>query len=478
MDTYSRRRFLEQSLGIISASSLTTIATANRDERKRKGPNDRVNVAVIGVRSRGQDHVKGYLDQPDANLVAVCDADENVIAGAMTLAEKKGIPKPRYYSDIRKLLEDSTIDAVSIATPNHWHALAAIWAMQNGKDVYVEKPVSHNVHEGRVTVQTARKYKKICQTGTQIRSMQGTRDAIQYIHSGKIGKVTLARGLCYKRRKSIGVKSDTAVPMGVHYDLWLGPAPVQAFNPNRFHYEWHWNWNYGNGDLGNQGIHQMDVARWALNKNTMPKSVVALGGRFGYVDDGETPNTAISVMDYGDAELIFEVRGLETDPLLNARVGNIVYGTEGYVVFTGYDEAYAFDNKGAQVQHFKGGGDHYANFLSAVKSRKNEDLHADIEEGHLSSALCHLGNISYKLGKSQHSTASVEGFEGDSAAMETYGRFVQHLAVNNVRLTEATYRLGAKLKIDPKREEFIGNKEANTHLFREYRKPFEVPSKA
>lgn len=477
MEPYSRRRFLEQSLSVIAGASLTRPLVAEPAYGFKKGANDRLNVAVIGVRSRGMDHVKGYLDHPEANLVAICDVDENVIAGAMTAAEKKGIPKPRYYSDIRKLLEDTSIDAVSIATPNHWHSLGAIWAMQAGKDVYVEKPVSHNVHEGRITVQTARKLKKICQTGTQIRSMKGSREAIEYIHSGKIGKVTLARGLCYKRRKSIGMQSDRAVPAGVHYDLWLGPAPVRPFNPNRYHYEWHWNWHYGNGDLGNQGIHQMDVARWALNKNHLPKSVVSLGGRFGYVDDGETPNTVVSCFDYGDCELIFEVRGLETDALMNAKVGNIIYGSEGYVVFTGYDEAFAYDNKGQELQHFKGGGDHFGNFIGAVKSRRSQDLNADIEEGHLSSAMCHLGNISYQLGHSQHSTDRVEGFEGDTAAMETFGRFQQHLAINNVNLKEVTYRLGTKLKLDTRKEEFIGNREANHLLTREYRKPFEVPSK-
>ncbi len=477
MEQFSRRRFLEQSLSIVAGASLTRVAHSEPTYLPKRSANERVNVAVIGVRSRGLDHVGGYLGHPEANLVAICDVDENVIAGAMLAAEKKGVPKPRYYSDIRKLLEDTSIDAVSIATPNHWHALAAIWAMQQGKDVYVEKPVSHNVHEGRIIVQTARKTKKICQTGTQIRSMKGSREAIEYIHSGKIGKVTIARGLCYKRRKSIGMRADTAVPAGVHYDLWLGPAPVRPFNSSRFHYDWHWNWNYGNGDLGNQGIHQMDVARWALNKNQLPKSVVTVGGRFGYVDDGDTPNTVVSCFDYGDAELIFEVRGLETDGLMNAKVGNIIYGSEGYVVFTGYDEAFAFDNKGQQVQHFNGGGDHYGNFLSAVKSRKSQELHADIEEGHLSSALCHLGNISYLLGHSQHSTDRVEGFEGDAAAMETFGRFQQHLALNNVNLREVAYRLGSKLKIDPRKEEFIGNKEANHLLTREYRKPFEVPAK-
>ena len=477
MSQFSRRQFLEQSLTTVAGLSVASkVVAAPSEKAKKASANERINVAVIGVHGRGMDHVRGYLDHPSANLVAICDVDENTIGGAMKAGEKAG-KMLKYYSDIRQLLEDSSIDAVSIATPNHWHALAAIWAMQAGKDVYVEKPVSHNVHEGRVMVDASRKYSKICQTGTQIRSLKGSIDAIEYIHSGKIGTVTLARGLCYKRRKSIGLKSDTAVPKGVHYDIWQGPAPEHAFNPNRFHYEWHWNWDYGNGDLGNQGIHQMDVARWALNKHSLPKSVVTLGGRLGYVDDGNTPNTVVSVFDYGDSKLIFEVRGLETPPLNGTMVGNIVYGTEGYVVFTGYDSAIAFDNSHNKVQEFKGGGDHYGNFLQAVKSRKRSDLHADIEEGHLSSALCHLGNISYRLGKPQHSTTKVEGFEGDEAAMETYSRFQQHLAANNVDLNAVTFMVGPKLKIDTRHETFHNNREANQYLTREYRAPFVVPAK-
>lgn len=476
MSQFSRRKFLERSLTTVAGLTIASAAQAAAPDKKKAAPNERVNVAVIGVNGRGLGHVNDYLEHPLANLVAICDADENAIGRAMASGMKKD-KTLKYYSDIRQLLEDPSIDAVSIAMPNHWHALATIWAMQAGKDVYVEKPVSHNVHEGRVMVEASRKLNKICQTGTQIRSMKGSIEAIDYIHSGKIGTVKLARGLCYKRRKSIGQKSDSAVPKGVHYDLWQGPAPERAFNPNRFHYEWHWNWTYGNGDLGNQGIHQVDVARWALNKHVFPESVVTLGGRFGYVDDGNTPNTVVSVFDYGDAEMIFEVRGLETAPLKGAMVGNIVYGTEGYVVFTGYDSAIAFDNNDAKIREFKGGGDHYGNFLEAVKSRNRKAQRADILEGHLSSALCHLGNISYRLGKTQHNTAKVEGFEENEASMETYNRFQAHLAGNGVNLNEVAFTVGPKLKIDGRRESFIGNKEANQHLFREYRAPYVVPAK-
>ncbi len=480
MSQWTRRRFLEHS--VLSLTALAGLSATQQPThaatRRRTMANDTIHLAVIGVNGRGMDHISGYIDRPDVVITAICDADENAARRAIDAIVKKGKPAPRLVQDIRKLLEDKDLQAVSIATPNHWHALAAIWAMQAGKDVYVEKPVSHNVSEGRRIVQTARKLGRICQTGTQIRSEKGSREAIEYIHSGKIGKVHTARGLCYKPRNSIGkVTAPTPVPAGVDYDLWLGPAPEKPIMRKRFHYDWHWQWDYGCGDLGNQGIHQMDVARWALNKNSLPKTVMGLGGRFGYVDDGETPNTELCFMDYGDCQLIFEVRGLKTDKLKGAGVGNIIYGSEGYVVFTGYDAAIAYDNDDKELQRFKGGGDHFGNFIEAVKNRSMSSLHADIEEGHLSSALCHLGNISYKLG-TQVPTLIKPVFK-NPAAQETFERYEKHLADNGINLAEARYQAGPTLKIDSKREMFIGNlsKEANVHLTRDYRKGFVVPEK-
>lgn len=480
MSQWTRRRFLEH-----SALSLTALASASWAQQAAASPhkrgmaNDLVHVAVIGVNSRGKDHISGYVDRSDAVITAICDPDEEAGRRAIEMIVKKGKPAPRYVQDIRRLLEDKELNAVSIATPNHWHALAAIWAMQAGKDVYVEKPVSHNVSEGRRIVQVARKLGRICQTGTQIRSQQGSRDAIEYIHSGKIGKVHTARGLCYKPRTSIGkVDAPTPVPAGVDYNLWLGPAPEKPIMRKRFHYDWHWQWDYGNGDLGNQGIHQMDVARWALGKSMMPKTVMGLGGRFGYIDDGETPNTELCFMDYGDCQLIFEVRGLKTDKLQGAAVGNIIYGSEGYVVFTGYDAATAYDNDDKEIQKFKGGGDHFDNFLQAVRSRSISDLRADIEEGHLSSALCHLGNISYKLGASMP-MSDKPMFGKNTMAAETFERYEKHLADNGIDLAKANYQSGPTLTLDPKRERFTGDhaSNANAHLSREYRKGFAVPLK-
>lgn len=480
MSKITRRNFLEHSFLTAAALAGAGFAEEAYARPRRRGmANDKIHIAVIGVNSRGMDHVGGYVGRDDVEIIAICDADLNAAERAVAAVEKKGKPKPKAIQDIRKLLEDKELDAVSIATPNHWHALGAIWAMQAGKDVYVEKPVSHNVLEGRRIVETARKYKRICQTGTQSRSQRALKEAMAYIHGGKIGKVTLSRGLCYKTRNTIGkVDAPTPVPAGVDYDLWLGPAPQKPVMRQRFHYDWHWQWDYGNGDLGNQGIHQMDIARWALNKNELPKSVMGLGGRFGYVDDGETPNTELVFMDYGDSQLIFEVRGLKTEPLKGAGVGNIVYGTEGYVVLTGnYSKVVAFDNDGNKTMEFNGGGDHYGNFLSAMRSRKQTDLNADIEEGHLSSAMCHLGNISYKLGSPHSFSAKTNAFGDNKEAMETYMRFEEHLAENGVPMNDTKYLLGPKLEINPKRENFNGHREANALLTREYRKGFEVPNR-
>jgi predicted dehydrogenase len=484
MSGISRRRFLEQSLlaaaAGMAAAGIHEEARASEPRGRRTAANDKIHIAVIGFNSRGMNHIDDYVKRPDVEIVALCDADSKVLDRGLAHVEKIGGTKPRGYQDIRKLLEDKSIDAVSIATPNHWHSLAGIWAMQHGKDVYVEKPVSHNVREGRVLVDVARKTNKICQAGTQSRSAKACQDAMEYIRSGKIGKVTLSRGLCYKPRPSIGkVAGDQPVPEGVDYDVWLGPAPQKPVHRQRFHYDWHWFWDYGCGDLGNQGIHQMDIARWALNRDVLPNSVMSLGGRFGYEDDGQTPNTELSFFDYGDAQLIFEVRGLKTGPYKGADIGNIVYGSEGYVVFTAnYGKAAAFDNAGNRIVDFAGGGNHFSNFLDAVRSRKRESLNAEILDGHLSSAMCHLGNISYRLGSPQPFNPKTKAFGDNKEAYETLGRMEEHLAANGVKLEETKYMLGPTLKIDPHRETFSHNPKASELLTREYRSGFVVPTKA
>jgi predicted dehydrogenase len=477
----TRREFLEGALISATVAATAGSVTHARAEAPKKGrrvgPNDQIRVAVLGVRGQGRGHVSSYAGMDDVVVAAICDPDPNVVPAALKAVTDKGKPEPKYVQDLRRIMDDQDIDVVSIATPNHWHALSAIWAMQSGKDVYVEKPVSHNVREGRVMVDTARKERRICQTGTQIRSTKGTQEAIEFVRSGGIGEVRLARGLCYKPRNSIGKMEAGASPDGLDYNLWLGPAPQRPFHQNRFHYNWHWMWDTGNGDLGNQGIHQMDVARWGLGKSTMPNTVIGFGGRLGYEDDGETPNTHVAVLDYGDSQIIFETRGLKTDDYRGARVGNVFHGSNGYVVLTSYSGGAAFDRAGNMLRTFNGGGDHFRNFLGAVRSRKVEDLTADIFEGHLSSALCHLGNISFLVGDSVPLSETPAVLNGNDAALETYQRFVEHLAENGVNPQSSQYRLGRRLQVNGRREDFGRDRAANQHVSREYRKGFEVPQR-
>ena len=275
-------------------------------------PNDRVNVAIVGLGGRGVYLIDTFSGQKDCRITAVCDVDTTRIERGKALVEKAQGTAPRGYQDIRRLLEDKDVDVVSISTCNHWHALATIWACRAGKDVYVEKPASHTLREGRKMVEAARKYNRIVQCGLQARSIAHYRRAVELVREGAIGKPYMARVICFRRRKSIGRKPDGAVPPGVDYDLWLCPARQRPFNPNRFHYNWHWFWDTGNGDIANQGVHEMDVARWGLNQNGLPKSVQAQGGKFVYDDDQETPNTLSAVLRYDDCEIVAEVRGLPT----------------------------------------------------------------------------------------------------------------------------------------------------------------------
>jgi predicted dehydrogenase len=484
MRSITRREFLQDSAlaaalaAVGSAGSSLAAVEAKTRSAKKGEANDQLHVAVIGVRGRGQSHVSGFAGRHNCLVTTICDADEAVIGSAMKSAERAQGQAPQFVQDLRKVMEDKSIHIVSIATPNHWHALAAIWALQAGKDVYVEKPVSHNVSEGRRIVEAARKYNRICQCGTQSRSGPGMRQAIEFLHAGKLGRVQIARGLCYKPRGSIGkVNGAQPIPKTVDYDLWCGPAPKKPLMRKNLHYDWHWIWNYGNGDLGNQGIHQMDIARWGLGKNELAQSVISVGGRFGYVDDGETANTQICVFSYGDSELIFEVRGLHTDPLRGAKVGNIFHCEEGYLVCPGYDGGVAYNKDGKEVTRFNGAGDHFGNFVHAVRSRKPEDLNAEILDGHLSSALCHLGNISYRLGSLQQFSKQTKAFGDDKEAYETFARMEEHLKENRVPLDETEYHLGRRLTVDPKSETFPNDKEATPYLTREYRKGFEVPEK-
>jgi len=431
-----RRDFLKATVTTTAGlAALGGITWITRSERVF-GANDRVRVAVCGLHGRGKDHLGGFSRQSNVEIAALCDVDEGVLN--KTRGEVSGEAKT--FVDVRKLLEDKSIDAISIATPNHWHSLMAIWACQAGKDVYVEKPCSHNFWEGRQLVRAAAKYNRIVQHGTQLRSSAAMQDAVKGIRDGGlIGDVYMARGICFKKRDTIGHTAAEAVPSGVNYDLWTGPAPLKPFTRNRFHYNWHWIWDTGNGDLGNQGIHQVDVARWGLGLK-FPTRISAVGGHFMFDDDQETPNTLSCAFEFdlpnGKRKMMeFEVRHWTTNneadigrgDLVATKkrffghknaIGNIFYGPDGYLA-AGDEDADSYevwDHDGKSRAHGHAGGDHFANFIECVRSRKQEELHAPIEEGHISCAFVHLANASYRLGRSLRFDPETEKVIGDDEA--------------------------------------------------------------
>ncbi len=467
-DDINRREFLKNSArvgaGMAALSGVTFLAHPERVF----GASDRVRIAVVGLHGQGWSHVEEYCHMKDVEIAAFCDVDENVLDQRLGEVEKMGVKRPARFIDLRKLLDDKSIDAISIATPNHWHSLQAIWGCQAGKDVYVEKPLSHNWWEGRQLLRAVQKYDRIVQHGTNSRSGQAIIEGMEKMRDGLIGDVYLSRGLCYKWRNTIGHAEEQPVPAGVHYDLWTGPAPMKPFTKNRFHYNWHWIWETGNGDIGNQGIHELDVARWGLGVK-LPNKVSAIGGHFMFEDDQLTPNTLnvawqFDMPDGKRRMMEFEVRhwisnheaeigtpafggGDVPAALGNAAetrsrrkgpqntIGNIFYGSKGYVAMNGYDSYKSWLGEEQEPgPHAQAGGNNWRNFIDCVKSRKKEELNAPVEEGYYSTTLLHLAN--------------------------------------------ASYRVGRTLSFDPEKQEVIGDDEAARILRdadRGYRKPYVVP---
>ena len=443
----TRRDFIKKSTA--SGAGLATLGGISFINHPEKvfGANDRVRVAVIGIRGQGFSHIRRYAALANAEVAAICDVDENVIKRRLEDMKKRGIPEPKTFTDFRKVLEDKTIDAVSIATPNHWHSLMGIWAIQAGKDAYIEKPCSHNWWEGRQLVRAVERSDRIVSHGTNNRAGAGFLEAIAKLREGVIGDVYLSRGLCYKWRDTIGRKGPEKVPSGVNYDLWTGPAPMKAFTQNRFHYNWHWIWDTGNGDLGNQGVHEVDIARWGLGVR-YPNKVSAIGGHFMFDDDQETPNTLNCAFEFdmpnGKRKMMeFEVRhwisnpecgigtpafgGEKEVPFVGAAgarqrkrapntIGNIFYGSNGYLAIgRGTYQPWVGPEQEAGPSG-KGGGNLWANFIDCVRSRKKENLLAPIEEGHISTTLVHLANASYRLGRTLHFNPATQEVIGDDAA--------------------------------------------------------------
>jgi len=479
MSTLSRRDFVKSSMAVGAGLALAGPAS------RVLGANDDIRVAVVGVGGQGGGHMRYFHGCKGARLVAICDVDRSHVEKRAADFEKKEGYKLKTYTDVRKLLEDKEIDAITSATPNHWHALVTIWACQAGKHVYIEKPASHNIWEGRKMVEAARKYNRIVQIGTQKRSSQAHPAAFEWIKEGHIGKIKWVRGFCYKRRGpgSNGVVHGTngpkPVPASVDYNQWCGPAEMMPLHRTQLHYVWHWMWNSGCGDIGNQGPHEMDIARWALGDPGLPRHVFSIGGRFGM---GET-----AYFDYKPAPLIFEVRGLPAkkgvshmDNYRGTRIGDCVQCEGGY--FPCDDGGgWAYDNDGKKIKQFsgRGGAGHHQNFIDAVRSGKRSDLNADIEVGHISASLSHMANTSYRLGK-KATPDEIKATIGDNAEMmDSFNRMLEHLAANEVNLEKEPIAIGPMLTMNADKEQYVGEYSdmANMFLKRNYRQPFVVPEK-
>ena len=451
----SRRRFIEQGLAA-TAGVTASLGMSARSYAQVVGANDRIDLAMIGLRNQGTVHLANYSTFKESHglhVRTVCDVDEGLFAKAVQLVEQKSGVQPTTVWDLRRVFDDKTIDAVSIAVPNHWHALATVWACQAGKHVYVEKPASHNIWEGRRMIEARDRYKVRMQVGLNNRSSRSVREAIAFLHEGRIGDVYMARALCFKARDSYGVARDGTPPAQLHYDEWLGPAPWRPYAEKRGHYNWHWYWDTGNGDTGNTGPHQLDIARWGLRKQEHPVSVYSAGGIYGFRSGGgsatpgkrvygdvetyghdpttqETPNTQTATYMYADGTLLeMETRGRYTnhEGSEGQEVGNLFLGTEGWLEISG-DTWKAFHHR--ERKPFAGSGEsgpegnHWANFVEAVRSGKDDALHSDIVEGHMSTSLCHLANISYRTGRSLKFTSAAERFvdapDADALLTRTY----------------------------------------------------------
>ena len=486
----SRRGFLAATAVSVGGLALAESRAASASETAD------LRIAVIGFNGRGEHHIQNLKQR----VVALCDVDELILQKKAQEVKEKWGQNVETFTDYRRLLERDDIDAVSIATPNHTHALITVAAAQAGKHVYVEKPVCHNIWEGRQIVAAARRYDRIIQCGTQSRSSRYVQKAVEYVHSGKLGKVQYAIGTCYKPRRSIGKSNQPfQFPNQVNRDLWLGPASDEVFyrpaknseggyNP---HYDWHWDFNTGNGDMGNQGIHQMDIARWLLNVDHLAPRALSIGGRLGYEDAGNTPNTQITYLDYPEAPLLFETRGLprskeaqqqwgnSMDKFRGSTIGVIAQCERGHVlIVSNYPQkAIAFDLDGQVIERWEGAGNHYDNWLAAIQAGDSSKLNAQILEGHLSSSLCHMGSISHQLGEKLPATAIAERLQGNPLLSGSFDRMAAHLRANDVDIDsqQEALTLGPWLELDTKTEMFTNSEEANQLRSRNQREPFVVP---
>jgi predicted dehydrogenase len=446
---------------------------------------DAVRVAVVGVQRRGPQLVDWFRKVPGVRVAALCDCDRQFFAPVLRkLAEQD--EKAATVVDFRRLLDDRRLDAVAIAAPNHWHALMAVWACQAGKDVYVEKPVSHTLIEGRRMIQAARRHKRIVQAGTQNRSCTGLQRALAWLREGHLGQVTLVRGFDYPKRESIGkTVGPQPVPDTCDYNLFQGPAPLAPLRRRRLHYDWHWFWATGDGDCGNRGVHTFDHIRWFLGQSGLPRRTISIAGRCGWDDDGETPNTQVTLFDYEPVPVLWEMQTLpkRMRPPHLARtkglVGSMIIECEGGYLGGYRSGGVAIDRSGTVVQRFKGDGGvtHAANFVEALRQRKPGLLRADVREGHVSAALCHLANISYHVGRPAAPKTLRRAVQDNKLLADATARLLAHLAVNGIEPAKTPLTLGQWLTTDPATERFTGDAAelASRHRGRKYRPPFVLP---
>ena len=487
---YTRRTFMKTSLAAAGGAVLASGAWS-----RIRGANDDIRIGVVGVRKKGKEHIQDFRKLSGVRVVAICDADTQWVDAEVAKFKERDI-KVDIYVDYRKMLEDKNIDAVVLCVPDHWHALMTIWACQSGKDVYCEKPASHNIWEGRKMVEAARKYKRIVQIGSQDRSDIGLLPLAEHIIQGGLGKVQRVHGITYNARLSIGkVSGPQPIPATCDYSLFQGPAPLTPLMRENLHYDWHWCWPTGTGEMGNLGGHVLDDCRWTTGVTKMSPRVVSLGGRFGYDDDGQTPNTIISLFDYDDFPIIYEIRALPRsksekvevyqgitsrgmDRYRGINFGMIIQCEHGYFS-GGRGGGWTYDNDGKKIKQFAGDGGcgHMTNFLETMRSRKVGDLKADVEQGHVTASMIHAADISYRLGQREPVEQARKAVEGNDLLAESLDRLLMHLHANEIDLNRNPLAVGPMLTFDTESETFTGEAShyANMFLSRNYRPPFVVP---
>ncbi|MGO9114226.1 MAG: Gfo/Idh/MocA family protein [Thermoguttaceae bacterium] len=489
MSRLTRRRFVQLAAGLGATAAgrfhADFVIAGTKSSPRVLGANNRIRVAVAGLNQRGAEHIREYANMKGVEIAYLVDPDSSLFASRIKSVEQLTDKRPKCVQDLRKALEDKTLDAVSIASPNHWHTLLTVWGCQAGKHVYVEKPCSHTIFEGRKCIEAAERYGVVVQHGTQQRSDSHRASEIAALQAGKWGKLLVSKAYVCKPRPSIGFKPDEAAPATLNFDHWTGPAKLRPFNRNLVHYNWHWFWDFGNGEIGNQGVHQTDVAHWSLGPTaTLPTRVWSLGGRLGYKDQGQTPNMQLAVYEFGEISVVIEVRGLvergkkaESEVDFPSKVFNEFYTSEGMVRNGKFFRKQGSKEHQVTVEpvHVTPGGA-FGSFIACVRNHAPGAVNAPIRDGHYAAALCHLANISYCLGKEVSFNQEPDGMSNRQIA-DSFEMIKGNLKGVGVNLDKATYRMGRTLNIDPKAERFIGDPEANKLLTREYRAGYEVPEK-